>query len=190
MGDLDLDENNIENVNQISTETVLLNSVVTKGSPCSKNGLIARDSGGLVLSCNQNVWSGASGSPQGMLAHFYLESCPDGWKLADGSQGTIDARGKFLRSLDIDAGLDPGRTLGSTQGDAIRNITGGVNGSNRGNFTNAYGAFTVGPVMGRADNDSGNYLRPAFKFDASRVVPTADENRPVNIALLTCQKFD
>ena len=96
-GDLDLDDNNIENVNQISTETVLLNSVVSKGSPCSQNGLIARDNGGLVLSCNQGVWSGAAGSPEGMVAHFYLETCPDGWREANGGLGTIDARGKFFK---------------------------------------------------------------------------------------------
>ena len=186
-GDLDLDENNIENVNQISTETDLLNSVVTKGSPCSKNGLIARDNGGLVLSCNQGIWTGASGSPEGMLAHFYLDSCPDGWKVADGSQGTIDARGKFLRSLDIGGGLDPGRTLGSTQGDAIRNITGG--GIASGGYGNASGAFYRSSGFNPQDFN-GSERHYTAKFDASRVVPTANENRPVNIALLTCQKFD
>lgn len=186
-GDLDLDENNIENVNQISTETVLLNSVVTKGSPCSKNGLIARDNGGLVLSCNQGIWTGASGSPEGMLAHFYLDSCPDGWKVADGSQGTIDARGKFLRSLDLGRGLDLGRNLGSTQGDAIRNITG--SGIASGGYANARGAFYKSSGYNPQDFN-GSEQHYTANFDASRVVPTANENRPVNLALLTCQKFD
>ncbi len=95
-----------------------------------------------------------------------------------------DTAGYFLRCLEA------GREIGSVQGDAIRNITGsyvsqrsdGVAGG-RG-YVNPIteGAFTRGPSvaggLATATEKSGNFLR----FDASRVVPTAKENRPKNLA--------
>lgn len=72
-----------------------------------------------------------------------------------------------------------GRGLGTYQGDAIRNITGSMNGMQR-NTGTASGVFSVvaqgggylGSNAGRTDN---------IHFNASTVVPTADENRPENI---------
>ena len=78
------------------------------------------------------------------------------------------------------------RSVGSYQGDAIRNITGRANSD--------LVRFEIGPTDGafRAEADV-NRPRPSsatsaftsgFNFDASRVVPTANENRPKNIAVL------
>lgn len=79
-----------------------------------------------------------------------------------------------------------GRVLGIYQGDAIRNITGTANssigGSGAGTFTSSSGAFVVSnassdPILqttGSADRYRG------IAFDSSRVVPTAEENRPEN----------
>ena len=39
------------------------------------------------------------------------------------------------------------------------------------------------------DSGDGGNNPAAFDFDASRVVPTASENRPRNIALLACIKI-
>lgn len=80
-----------------------------------------------------------------------------------------------------------GRSLGTYQGDAIRNITGTANssigGSGAGTFTSGSGAFEASnasndPVLNTTG--SGNRYR-AVDFDSSRVVPTAEENRPENI---------
>lgn len=72
-----------------------------------------------------------------------------------------------------------GRGLGTYQGDAIRNITGSMSGVQR-NGASVSGVFSVvaqgggylGSNAGRTDN---------IHFNASTVVPTADENRPENI---------
>ncbi|AYV21113.1 hypothetical protein [Vibrio mediterranei] len=70
---------------------------------------------------------------------------------------------------------------GETQGDAIRNITGAINLRFNGNADNPSGAFNVGPFSNieRLAIDLGN-SNPydVYSFDASRVVPTAAENRP------------
>ena len=70
--------------------------------------------------------------------------------------------------------------LGVTQGDAIRNITGTAlirttEIGTTGVFTSyAYSSYGIS-----APHGTGMMLQ----FDASRVVPTADENRPANVAV-------
>ncbi|HCQ0002759.1 TPA: phage tail protein [Escherichia coli] len=103
-----------------------------------------------------------------------------------------DLRGEFIRGWDDGRGIDAGREILSAQGDAIRNITGTfgdgeteVNASI--SFYRADGVFvtqkkirnTIGNTTIIADTPSNPYL---INFDASRVVPTASENRPRNIA--------
>ncbi|WP_350307530.1 phage tail protein [Photorhabdus viridis] len=99
-----------------------------------------------------------------------------------------DLRGEFIRGWDDSRGVDPGRVCGTWQGDAIRNITGDV--SFGGNFgfdavTEAAGVFAGKDTMlWRADTHRSD-LKTAntnLVFNASRVVPTANENRPRNIA--------
>lgn len=91
-----------------------------------------------------------------------------------------DLRGEFIRGWDNGRGVDSGRALLSEQGDAIRNITGNID-----TFMDIYtqGAFVSGNYSGgviHIDNTKSGY-HSAY-FDASRVVPTANENRPRNIA--------
>lgn len=100
--------------------------------------------------------------------------------------------GLFLRSVDGDA-----RLPGSAQDDAIRNITASfslnalagivlVNPTNK-NPSALTGAFAArsAPMksyaMGTAS--SGANSTADLLFDASRAVPTAEENRPVNIGM-------
>jgi len=72
------------------------------------------------------------------------------------------------------------------QGDAIRNIAGGFSAVRKGNIAGkeTAGAFTktnFNAFVGAGQNGDdwgGNY-----NFDASRVVPTADENRPKNLGM-------
>ena len=78
-------------------------------------------------------------------------------------------------------------TLGTLQGDTIRNITGVVNGMPNGQMgtsgvffrTTAVGNGNVTPGVGNSD----------LNFEASRVVPTANENRPANYAVKYCIKY-
>lgn len=94
-----------------------------------------------------------------------------------------DLRGEFIRGLDDKRGVDSGRTLLSAQGDAIRNITGNVGVYSDGLLTYASGVFSLGPASSnRQDPIPGSGANAYATFDASKVVPTANENRPRNIA--------
>lgn len=108
-----------------------------------------------------------------------------------------DLRGEFIRGWDDGRGIDRGRALGSAQGDAIRNITGSIDtGSHNGqqlfDEATATGALAISRKQWKkwtGDSGDGGNNPAAFDFDASRVVPTAAENRPRNIALLACIKI-
>jgi hypothetical protein len=74
-----------------------------------------------------------------------------------------------------------GRTKGTPEGDAIRNITGNFNSGQYHGYLNLTGAFEyVGVDSHGYGNDNNSAI---VKFDASRQVPTASENRPKNVAL-------
>lgn len=78
--------------------------------------------------------------------------------------------------------------VGTWQGDAIRNITGTFR-TLIGNPTGVFSATSAGTSsMGGV---SGAAYDSNLTFDASKVVPTADENRPKTIKMLYCVKaFD
>ena len=99
-----------------------------------------------------------------------------------------DMRGEFPRIWDDGRGVDSGRALLSFQGDAIRNITGTVNGV----MTNAttqdiVDTFVTGAFKGIIRPNAVAVTSAGYRydvtFDPSTVVPTAMENRSRNIAL-------
>lgn len=88
-----------------------------------------------------------------------------------------DLRGLFLRGHGGNSAA-----LGVRQGDAIRNITG--------NFSVHHGMVGGGSDVFRPQfpgnavaNSGGGFGYYSLIFDASSVVPTAEENRPVNQAV-------
>lgn len=96
--------------------------------------------------------------------------------------------GKFMRGTGGNAAA-----LGKVQGDAIRDIQGEFRiGDGTGIYTtssSASGAFTKGntrysvlPLIGGSESYS-------MLFSASRVVPTANENRPYNMAVVVLIKY-
>ena len=105
-----------------------------------------------------------------------------------------DLRGEFVRGWDDGRGADVGRGLMSAQGDAIRNITGslfyGYDADGKIKSNSSAGALYYDESEKLHDTDSYQSLVPdgganawyPSKLDASRVVPTASENRPRNIA--------
>ena len=71
-------------------------------------------------------------------------------------------------------------TLGSVQGDAIRNITGRIDTGTHMDYGTGPFYSSAGPTPGAGmDGPSPDILN----FDISRVVATAQENRPVNTAV-------
>ncbi|WP_442958887.1 phage tail protein [Providencia sp. PROV091] len=98
-----------------------------------------------------------------------------------------DLRGEFIRGVDYGRGIDANRTVLSAQGDTIRNITGQFANNGLSTYGDAQsegvGAFTKikSGIRSNREVDSVGCL---YSFDASKVVPTANENRPRNIAFL------
>ena len=170
-------------------EALQLDGEAAAGESCEKNGLIAHDDKGLVLVCKDGLWQ-TLGEPQKMIGYFNASTCPAGWKAADGTEDTVDLRGVFIRGLDNGRGVDSGRARNSYQADAIRNIEGSYS-VNRGPYYNGRqeegvlyatpNSYVGGGKLKRSDGDG-------MFFDASLKVPTADEFRPKNSALLACER--
>lgn len=156
-------------------------------------------------------------SDVGMTAYFPVADIPDGWIKYDeiaakvtqlaypelyrklvAQYGSIDAVPKaddrFIRNA---AG---GLTVGAQQGDAIRNITGEAKFGHDGDTTYDPNSAASTSAIYYPDrkspdtvsnmsviSDAANNWRPLV-FDASRAVPTADENRPKAIAMVLCIK--
>ena len=100
---------------------------------------------------------------------------------------TPDYRGVFLRGLGsvtsnhYGAVTHTSAKLGELQGDAIRNIYGNVTSSVEEEDGFANGVFQlIKQHFNGADYRYGSW---GFSFDASRVVPVAVENRPINKAV-------
>lgn len=88
-----------------------------------------------------------------------------------------DGRGFFERAVNGGS-----RQVGSWEDDAIRNIRGSIGNvvvSSLNDSDVFYHSNTISPAY--AGNNTGSHV--VFNFDASRVVPTAHENRPVNIGM-------
>ncbi|EKS2122622.1 TPA: phage tail protein [Salmonella enterica] len=129
-------------------------------------------------------WPSAT-PPTGWLkcngAAFSAEEYPELAKAYPGLK-LPDLRGEFIRGWDDGRGVDIGRILLSAQGDAIRNITGSIT-DIRFNVSAATAGVFTNTINGPASGDSaGSGSARNVIFDASRVVPTASENRPRNIA--------
>lgn len=193
----------------IQGNTLQPTSYSTIGGACSSSGLISKDYAGNILSCLSGSWQPIGDQP-GTIKMWGTASAPQGWlelngQVFDKTQNPIlgalypsgrvpDLRGQFVRAWDHGAGVDsdPSRGILSTQGDAIRNISGSVSGIGGVRFDaysgpfydtgarHANNAVTTGLCESNCNDD--------FAFDASRQVPTAPENRPKNIALMYIMK--
>ena len=123
-----------------------------------------------------------------------------------GSNILPDLRGYFVRGYDTRNTVDTegaGRVIGSVQGDAIRNIRGTLYSEGWWTQNSAFlvpggGSFYWDTTKRHCTTRDPNYINEDSTgnsytdifFDASRVVPTAAENRPKNKTLLSCIKHD
>lgn len=163
---------------------------------------------------NSNVLPDLTRSDVGMTAYFATDAIPSGWIAFDdiatkvsaqtypelyrhlvAKYGSISAvpkaEDRFLRNA------GNGLQVGQTQEDAIRNITGKLDGSHLGIGNQvlegkmiATGAISTAYANRAWSNESGGLGEQSvsFDFDASRVVPTASENRPKSLVLKLCIK--
>ncbi|WP_102882553.1 phage tail protein [Pseudomonas protegens] len=98
-----------------------------------------------------------------------------------------DSRGEFLRGWDHGRGVDAGRGLGSKQLDAMEIITGNVGGvRNDTASVTPSGPFSTVSEAGNFATGPGRLT--SVVFDSSKVVRTATETRPRNLAVMCCIK--
>ena len=164
-----------------------------------KNPFSDIKSDGTVKTALENLGLGeGSALPVGVPVPWPSATPPTGWLKCNGAAFSAeeypelakayptnklpDLRGEFIRGWDDGRGIDTNRSLLSSQGDAIRNIIGALVDVRFNTYPSDSGVFTTS-VIGDASSDSikGGYAK-RVTFDASRVVPTANENRPRNIA--------
>ncbi|MEI6480504.1 MAG: hypothetical protein WCO12_03230 [bacterium] len=135
-------------------------------------------------------WAGVGGgTPSGAVMAFYLSSCPSGWKAADGTNGTPDLRGYFVRGLGTNSDGTASGALGAKVADEYRShshsgVTGGIE-------THTYSANDSKAQRGTADKTVLISLGGAVSYPQSTLYinPSGgSETRPKNIALLYCQK--
>lgn len=132
-----------------------------------------------------NGWLPLSGGEYSRSQYANLVSqCPN--IILNGSTSSTfklpDTRGLFLRVLDQGRGIDVNRSWATKQSDAIRNITGTFDGNADDGQQWKTGAIYFKSQIGGGANGDGKSWSGIIGFDASRVVPTASENRPVNMA--------
>ena len=159
---------------------------------------------GVVIESSDNI-------APGTVAPFPHNNIPDGWLICNGAVlnknmylnlfnkigttygGSGDffnlpnyaLKGVFLRNLGPN-----NNSLGPVQGDAIRNITGNLY-----HFKNdmwggvADGCFSENGAWPGDGTSTSNMPTWNIIFNAASQVPTADENRPVNMAVVYCIKY-
>lgn len=140
-------------------------------------------------------------SPAGNVAYTARLTPPPGWLVANGASvsravysalfaaigttyGSVDGasfslpdlRGEFIRGADSGRGVDPGRAVGTAQGDEFKSHAHNIRADNGGYNTGAY----LGQVSG---TDRG------FIYNVQSGFAGGAETRPRNVALLPIIKF-
>ena len=142
--------------------------------------------------------------PSGAIMFFDRANCPDGWTQLDsryngrylkvaGSYTVCDRAGENRNGGCAGSAVTTvtDNNIGVFTGDAIRNIEGEFSAYEMGRYgvaDRATGPFTIASYSGVKGASSHSGTSPVFTFNASRVVPTASENRPRSVSLLACRK--
>ncbi len=142
---------------------------------------------------------GWDGAPIWTIAAFNSATCPAGWSPANGTSGTPDLRGEFIRGLDSGRGIDSGRVLGTWQDASKVPGAGGnptpmyIQGNNYAYATHP--TTTVPMTTHNLEQISSTYFTswnwlPWFSAYETTSNGTAVfwKVRPRNIALLYCMK--
>ncbi|MDL4860757.1 shufflon system plasmid conjugative transfer pilus tip adhesin PilV [Halomonas elongata] len=181
----------------VTADRLVITGVREEGNSCSPNGAVARDSAGKILSCQSGRWqAAATGVPSGMYGYYNSTRCPSGWVKANGTNGTVDLRGEFIRGWDNGRGVDNGRRIGSFQQQQVlrhKHISPYSDNSDYHTSMNKWGTTNSRGYKGSGESDDDNYLgytNDGTNYDG-RVNPAGvigNENRPRNRALLACMK--
>jgi hypothetical protein len=144
------------------------------------------------------AFAGVGAVPSGMIAAFYLGAgtCPSGWLLANGSNGTPDLRGMFVRGAGTNGsytnsnGAAYAATYGAEQTDQMQ--------GHKHNFLDTISqaaesrSNTVGSTANLSAGGSANlnsvYIDVPISDGTNGTPRTGAETRPANYALTYCMK--
>ncbi|KAB2928984.1 MAG: tail fiber protein [Leptonema illini] len=141
---------------------------------------------------NQNF---AIAAPEGAVMAFYLADCPEGWAVADGTNGTPDLRGRFIRGMDDvgvgAAGVDPDsatRALGDEQLDAFQSHLHWRNSSHHPEAYLHMSGGTLTYVVGPWSTVLATHTGEPSTHGTNGDPRTSTETRPRNVALIYCMR--
>lgn len=165
-----------------------------------KNPFVDIKSDGTVKTALENLGLGeGSALPVGVPVPWPSATPPTGWIKCNGAPFSAeeypdlakvypalklpDLRGEFIRGWDDGRGVDAGRAIMTTQGDAIQNITGEVGFIQYFGETHQFGALFAGGAQNNTNVAPGSGAKAqSIFFDASRSARTSNETRSRNIA--------
>lgn len=116
--------------------------------------------------------------PSGIVLFFNLSSCPPGWKLSDGTSGTVDLRGRFVHA--VTAAAEVGTVETSKVAPHNFNVTASPQVIRSMNFVTVQSGAGFAVITG-ATTGVLNIGLPTTGRHGS-------ETRPKNVALRPCQK--
>lgn len=119
--------------------------------------------------------------PNGVIDYPALANSGSRWITINGNDIVLKDASDFIRGRG-----SSGRAVGEYQADAIRNISGYMILDDRDGYTNDGVFYTSGHISGTYGAEGGDRHGAKVSFDASRVVPTADENRSKSLTALVC----
>ncbi|MEN7982483.1 MAG: hypothetical protein ABFQ65_03470 [Nanoarchaeota archaeon] len=147
--------------------------------------------------------------PENAVMSFNLASCPSGWTLADGTSGTPDLRGIFVRGAGVSGsmlmanGTNFSATYGEYGNDSMQQITGGARFRNLQDAnlvilsSDIYGAFdieytstttTIGASASGTTQQPQRLLFDSATSTAQGGARTGAETAPASYALIYCVK--
>jgi len=205
------------------TDSAMNNKIFSVGEGDSNVRVTNTIYAGAFSGDGSNLTGIDAGAPAGSIMYHAGSSAPSGYVKANGaslststysalfsaigytyggSGGSFnvpDLRGEFIRGWDDGRGVDSGRSFGSSQGDAMRNLTGSFTQvddnanyyrikllSTSGVFS---GIYHVGNPFNSVGTGGGQGFNAGVDFNASNQVPVASQFRPRNVALLACIKY-
>lgn len=169
----------------VKAATGVFSGAVTAGSGVF-SGAISVPSSSVTASAffgDGSHLTGITGVPTGAVMAFNLgaATCPSGWALCNGSGGTPDLRGMFIRGAGSNGtyttsqGATPAATFGAEQADTIQ--------------AHVHEEF-LGNTGSQTGNAGGTYTPLVHSAGPSNQTGSTggNETRPINYALTYCQK--
>ncbi|MEF2175322.1 MAG: phage tail protein [Candidatus Absconditabacteria bacterium] len=150
------------------------------------NGLQATDGDTLTAAKWNELVSSSSSAPSGAVMAFNLTNCPTGRKPADGTNGTPDLRGTFVRGIGGEFnGRDVSRILSSYQEDSFQGHWHKSMYSINRNINSTYDTRLSNSTENSLDLDK---VRSPVTDGVNGEPRIGNETRPKNVALLYCIK--